>query len=226
MQILIVVPIQKEIDFFRQGCIEQGCQAETTAIGKVPVTRFPDLGITVGAGGLGKTQFAVQTQHMIDAGPGWDLVICVGAAGALDDALAVGDVVIATETVEHDIRNKFGKPLTPRFSSAEAVVESFRSRLLNPGSFQVHFGPVASGDEDVIDPERRKEIQIKTGALVVAWEGAGGARACQFSGVPYLEIRGVTDNASSTAAADFATNLENTMRNVAILITSWVRSIR
>jgi adenosylhomocysteine nucleosidase len=226
MQILVVTPIQEEIDFFRKSCVEQGFQAETTVIGKLPVTRFPELGMTLGAGGLGKTQFAVQTQHLIDVGPGWDLVICAGAAGALDDGLAIGDIVIATETVEHDIRNKFGKPLLPKFRSAEAIVTSFRGKFVNPSILQVHFGPVASGDEDVIEPERRQEIQSRTGALVVAWEGAGGARACQFSGVPYLEIRGVTDNASGTAAADFATNLENVMRNVAILITSWITSLR
>jgi len=226
MQILVVIPIQEEVDFLRQSFINQGFQAETMMIGKLPVTRFPELGMTLAAGGLGKTQFAVQTQHLIDLGPGWDLVICAGAAGALDDRLAVGDIVIATETVEHDIRNKFGKPLLPRFTSNEAIIASLRSTFPNPSGLQVLFGPVASGDEDVVEPERRQEIQNRTGALVVAWEGAGGARACQFSRVPYLEIRGVTDSASGTAAADFAMNLESVMQKVALLITSWVRNLR
>jgi adenosylhomocysteine nucleosidase len=226
MQILVVIPIQEEVDCLRQSCIDQGFQAETAMIGKLPVTRFPALSMTLAAGGLGKTQLAVQTQHLIDLGPDWDLVICAGAAGALDDRLAVGDIVIATETVEHDIRNKFGKPLLPRFASNEAIIESLRRTFPNPGSLQVLFGPVASGDEDVVEPERRQEIQNRTGALVVAWEGAGGARACQFSGVPYLEIRGVTDSASGTAAADFAMNLESAMQKVAILITSWVRNLQ
>jgi adenosylhomocysteine nucleosidase len=225
MQILVVTPIQEEVDSLRQSFINQGIQAETTIIGKLPVTRFPELGITLAAGGLGKTQFAVQTQHLIDLGPGWDLVICAGAAVALDDRLAVGDIVIATETVEHDIRNKFGKPLLPRFTSNEAIIASLRRKFPTPNSLQLLFGPVASGDEDVVDPERRQEIQNRTGALVVAWEGAGGARACQFSRVPYLEIRGATDGASGTAAADFAMNLESVMQKVALLITSWVRHL-
>jgi adenosylhomocysteine nucleosidase len=105
MQILVVIPIKKELDFFRQSCLDLGLHAETVMVGKLLVTRFPELGIVVGTGGLGKTQFAVQTQYMIDVGPGWDVVICAGAAGALDDALAVGVGVIATETVEHEIRN-------------------------------------------------------------------------------------------------------------------------
>ena len=51
---------------------------------------------------------------------------------------------------------------------------------------------------------------LRTGALAVAWEGAGGARACHFSGIPFLEIRGITDSADSDAASDFRATLEGT----------------
>ena len=81
---------------------------------------------------------------------------------------------------------------------------------------------VASGDEDVVDDERRRTLHQSTGALVVAWEGAGGARACAFSNVPLVEIRGVTDTANQNAPSDFETNLEVAMNNIATLITSWV----
>jgi nucleoside phosphorylase len=63
-----------------------------------------------------------------------------------------------------------------------------------------------------------------TGALAVAWEGAGGARACQFNNVPFVEIRGVTDRADSDAALDFEANLRSVMRNVVTLIISWQKS--
>jgi adenosylhomocysteine nucleosidase len=223
VKILTVIPMRAERDFFLQGCVEQGIRAQPAAAGRLPVTRLPELGLTVACGGLGKTQFAVQTQHLIDAAPGWDLVICAGAAGALVEGLSVGDVVIATETVEHDICNKFGRPLIPRFSGVETVVDMLKNRPLSDGSFKIHAGPIASGDEDVIDDERRQAIQRLTGALAVAWEGAGGARACQFSGIPFVEIRGVTDSANSSAALDFEANLASAMRNVAMVITSWAR---
>lgn len=61
-----------------------------------------------------------------------------------------------------------------------------------------------------------------TGALAVAWEGAGGARACHFSGIPFVEIRGITDRADSDAASDFEANLGSAMGNVARLITPWL----
>ena len=77
---------------------------------------------------------------------------------------------------------------------------------------------MASGDEDVENLDRRTAIRQLTSALAVAWEGAGGARACQFSQVPFVEIRGISDGADSDAASDFRANLKQVMRNIATLI--------
>jgi adenosylhomocysteine nucleosidase len=224
MKILVVTPIAEEINCFLQSCAEQGIRSETIVVGKLPVTYFSALGVIVAQGGLGKAQFAVQTQHLIDTCPGLHVVICAGAAGALINGLSIGDVVVATETVEHDIRNKFGLPLMPRFGSAKAIVDALQKMSPATRAFQVHFGPIASGDEDVIDAARRQEIHQLTGALAVAWEGAGGARACQFSGIPFVEIRGITDSANSTAAADFAMHLHRALSNVATFITLWAKA--
>jgi adenosylhomocysteine nucleosidase len=195
-------------------------------LGRLPVVRFPDLNVTSSRGGLGKVQFAVQTQHLLDFCPDHSLVICAGAAGALVDNLSVGDIVVATETVEHDINNKFGSPLLPRFRGAENLIAEFRSMSLVSNSFRVHFGPIASGDEDVVDTERRRVLHELTGGLAVAWEGAGGARACQFNDTPFVEVRGMTDGADGDAPSDFEANLESVMRNVATLITHWAKERR
>ena len=220
MKILVVIPTQTELDFFLQACHSRGYQAQAIRIGNLTTTCFPELEMVVAEGGLGKTQFALQTQHLIDMAH-WDLVICTGAAGALVNDLSIGNVVIATESVEHDIKNKFGKPLLPRFNGAENILELCRQTLQSGPAFHVHFGPIASGDEDVVESERREAIRKQTGALALAWEGAGGARAAQFSGVPYIEIRGVTDSANSTAALDFELNVKKAMQNVAHIIMSW-----
>ena len=226
MKTLIIIPTKGEFRFFLDSCKEENLRVEDAVVGRLPVAHLPELGITVSQGGLGKVQFAVQTQHLIDAQPDLDLVICAGAAGALADGLSVGDIVVATETVEHDIHNRFGPPLLPKFKGAETVIAGLRSMSPVFTDFHVHFGPIASGDEDVIDTERKKEIHKLTGGLAVAWEGAGGARACQFSDMPFVEIRGISDSADSDAASDFEANLPGVMRNVAALITNWVRGLR
>ena len=191
-------------------------------IGKLPVVQLPDLGVTLARGGLGKVQFAVQTQHLLDSCSDWDLIVCAGAAGALADKVSVGDIVVATTTVEHDYNNKFNERALPKFDGAETAITELRSVSRSTKAFSVHFGPIASGDEDVVETERKRALHESTGALAVAWEGAGGAKACAFNRIPFVEIRGVTDTADHNAASDFEENLEVAMRNLTTLITSWI----
>jgi adenosylhomocysteine nucleosidase len=180
------------------------------------------LRVTLACGGTGKAQFAVQTQHVLDASPDCELVICAGGAGALADGLSIGDVVVGTATVEHDYNNKFNDRPMPTFESSPSAIAQLRRLSLPCASFNVHFGIVASGDEDVVAIERRMALRRYTNALAVAWEGAGGARACKFTGVPFVEIRGITDIADDSAPSDFESNLAVAIENVAALVTAWI----
>lgn len=220
---LIVIPTQFEIDPFLAGCAELGLETKEEQVGKLAATSIPELGVIVAAGGFGKTQFAVQTQHLIDARSDWSMVVCAGAAGALANDLAIGDIVVGVETVEHDFRRSSGKP-HPRFAGSEKSISKMRSLDSAKFEFGIHFATVASGDEDVNHPIRRSEIHELTGAKAVAWEGAGGARASEFSGLPFVELRGITDQADHTFSADIMKNLPVAMGNIATLITSWCRA--
>ena len=222
MKALIVTPMKEELDFLLQGCTKQGFCAESAMIGRLPVLQLPDLGVTLARGGLGKVQFAVQTQHLLDTCNDWDLIICAGAAGALADKVSVGDVVVATTTVEHDYNNKFNERALPKFDGAQAAIADLKSVSQSVKAFSVHFGPIASGDEDVVETDRKRRIHESTGALAVAWEGAGGAKACAFSGVSFVEIRSVTDTADHNAPSDFEDNLGVAMSNLGTLIISWI----
>jgi adenosylhomocysteine nucleosidase len=224
MKTLIIVPTEIEYEAFILGCTRQRLEFEDTVMGRLPVKHCPALGMTVARGGLGKVQFAVHTQHLLEAHPDWAWVVCAGAAGALVDTLAIGDVVVATETVEHDIRNRFGKPLLPRYTGAGTVITALQQAASDCAGFAVTYGPIASGDEDVVEHERREALRMQTGALAVAWEGAGGARSCQFSGAPYIEVRGISDQANQHAPGDFTANVPIAMRNIATLVTCWLAS--
>ena len=136
--------------------------------------------------------------------------------------MSVGDVVVATTTVEHDYNNKFNERALPKFDGALAAISELKSVPQSANAFSVHFGPIASGDEDVVETERKRMLHESIGALAVAWEGAGGAKACVFSSLPFVEIRGVTDTADHNAASDFEDNLGVAMSNLATLIISWI----
>jgi adenosylhomocysteine nucleosidase len=221
MTLLCIAPLQTEADGFTQGLHERGYNSTVVQIGRIAAQHFAALAITVACGGHGKTQFGVQTQHLLDHAPDIEAVICVGSAGALAEDLAVGDLVLATETVEHDYTQRFSSHPLPRFAGNAALLAALRQLRLQSLAFGVHFGIIASGDEDVIELERAAALRQATEACAVAWEGAGGARACAFSDIPFLEIRGITDTADHNAPAHFKVNLRAAMANTAALVALW-----
>ncbi|MYE88519.1 5'-methylthioadenosine/S-adenosylhomocysteine nucleosidase [Candidatus Poribacteria bacterium] len=225
MRKLIITPMKEELDFLLQSCTKRGFHTESAMIGRLSVVHLHDLGVILARGGLGKVQFAIQTQHLLDTCSDWDLIVCAGAAGALADEVSIGDVVVATTTVEHDYNNKFNERALPTFDGARAAIADLKSVSHSTDTFSVHFGPIASGDEDVVETERKRMLHESTGALAVAWEGIGGAKACAFSSLPFVEVRGVTDTADHNAASDFEKNLEVAMSNLATLIISWTSHV-
>lgn len=218
MSILIILPTKEEYRLVVQSCASQGLQPDETEVGRLAATQIPAFDLILIQGGLGKVQFAIKTQYALDHVPTCDLLMCAGAAGGLIDGVQVGDVVVATRTVEHDFNNRFGKRRIPKYDGAPQIIEALRTFSASENGFQVRFGPIASGDEDIIDADRRNAVHQLTEALAVAWEGIGGAKACAFSKVPFVEIRGITDAANHTAASDYQKNLEAAMQHVATVV--------
>jgi adenosylhomocysteine nucleosidase len=222
-KILIVTPLQEEYNDLRHSLSALGLESHMDSIGRLDVNHFPDLNITIARGGHGKTQFGIQTQHLLDHCK-CDLVICAGAAGALAPEVKVGDLIVATSTVEHDFNNRFVPRPRPRFKGDAKSIEQLKALKLPEADFKVHFGIMAGGDEDVIEVQRGRELRELHKALAVAWEGVGGARACAFSEVPYLELRGATDTADHAAPVVFTINLKMVMKNIAHLLVQWLRN--
>ena len=218
---LILTPLQEEYDDLYNSLCALGLDSHKNRIGRLPVDHFPALNVTLARGGHGKTQFGIQTQHLLDHAK-FDLVICAGAAGALAPEVQVGDLIVATRTVEHDYNLKFVKRPHPQFAGDAKSIEQIKGLALSDAAFKVHFGIMAGGDEDVIEIQRGAELRGLHKALAVAWEGVGGARASAFSEVPYLEIRGATDTANHEAPVVFDVNLKIVMKNIAFLLYTWL----
>jgi adenosylhomocysteine nucleosidase len=213
---LVVVPTDGELQNLVSALHEAGAPSQASALGRLTVFDVAALSLVVAPGGLGKAQFAVQTQHLLSTGA-WQLVVCAGAAGALSDDITIGDVVVGTETVEHDIR-KVSRRMLPRFAGDERVLDICRGATSFARGVRVHYGAIASGDEDIVSANRRSELRAETRAIAVAWEGAGAARACLFSGTRFVEIRGIVDVANEDGPRDFAANLAASMQNVARVV--------
>jgi adenosylhomocysteine nucleosidase len=219
--VLILCPLPAEWAILL-GEVERSHFVERVCALKIAAAYIRDWRAVLALGGHGKTQFAVQAQYLIDRFPSTELVICAGAAGSLAPGLAVGDVVVGTETVEHDYRLLFATRPLPRFAGDRQAIASLRRWAQDSADFRVAFDVIASGDEDVVTAARARTIRARTGAVCAAWEGSGAARAARFNGLGSLEIRAVTDAADREAPRKFDENLPIAMAHLAALLELWL----
>jgi adenosylhomocysteine nucleosidase len=222
VSILVVAPQMEEAAALLRRFRERGLLAHDRQVGRLRCTLLPALDMLVAVGGNGKAQFGLQAQHLIVLGPDASLLFCVGAAGRLAESVSVGDVVVATSTIEHDYTERFISESLPCCEGhAEALSQLMRAVAAHDLPFRVHFGPIASGDEDIVDADRSAEILTATQALCVAWEGMGGARAARFSEIGFVEIRAITDGADANAAQSFHEHLDHVLPHIADLLMAW-----
>jgi adenosylhomocysteine nucleosidase len=208
-KILVICPLKAELNALRSTLVSN------------------DVVLLVG--GRGKTQMAIQTMIHLSQHPDAELVVCAGTSGALDSQVAIGDVVIGTSSIEHDWKQidftagtsglSFRSP--PAIETRDSVIQKLKDHLdFGSSEFaKIHFGSIASGDEDVVTKDRADEIHKNTNALVVAWEGAGFAKACANQKIPWVEIRVVTDLADHNTPQDFHTNLDMGMKSIGRILS-------
>src|SRR6516225_8616154 len=146
-RLLILCPLAREWSFLVKT-FEASLHVERLHDLKIEAAHISDWSALVAPGGHGKTQFAVQAQYLIGRFSSVELVICAGAAGSLTPELSVSDVVVGTETVEHDYRQLFATRPLPRFPGHGPAIDALRRLADGISGFHVVLDVIASGDED------------------------------------------------------------------------------
>ncbi len=162
--------------------------------------------------GVGKVAAAVCAQTMI---LNWspEAVVNVGVAGGIGKGIHIGDVVVSTGLVQHDMdTSALGDPkgrisglnltVIPASRPLEALVLAAARGVYGPG--KVHAGVVATGDQFISDADRLGRIAREFGACACEMEGGSIAQVCYMNGVPFVAVRVISDNADEKAAVDFS----------------------
>jgi adenosylhomocysteine nucleosidase len=154
--------------------------------------------------GIGKVNAAITTQIMINR-YAVDAVINVGVAGSLSPKLGFGDVVIATDLVQHDVDiSAFGVSLgqIPRLDTFSFVADIELNKLLLRENFQAPFkivnGRIISGDQFIADAEKAQFLHSQFAALACEMEGAAIAHVCYLNGIPFTVVRSLSDMAGQS----------------------------
>ena len=169
--------------------------------------------VVVVRSGIGKVNAGICAQILIDMF-GVDALINTGVAGSLDAAIDIGDIVISTDAVQHDMdASTFGDPVgqIPRldtfsFPADERLVQA--AKLANEEvNTDIHTftGRVVSGDQ-FIAGEEKKDYLIRTfDGKCAEMEGAAIAQTAYLNNIPYVIIRAISDKADNSAVMDYPT---------------------
>ena len=156
-------------------------------------------------------------------------MVFTGVAGGLASGVNVGDVVIASSFVQHDLN---ASPLFPRYQvplygrtvfdcnvalNAILYIASYSIPTWAKACFggsssaravKIHQGLIASGDRFVCGAAESLALQTALQdaglkPLAVEMEGAAVAQVCFDYGVPFAAARVISDRADDTAHVDF-----------------------
>ena len=163
--------------------------------------------------GIGKVNAAVCAQVLVDKF-GVDTLINTGVAGSLDAAIDIGDMVISTDLVEHDMDTTvFGDPLgqVPRmdtfsFPAEEELVKKavLANEEANP-DIHTFCGRIVSGDQFVSSPDVKGKLVTVFQAKCTEMEGAAIAHVAYLNKISCVIIRAISDKADNSAEMDYPT---------------------
>ena len=163
--------------------------------------------------GIGKVNAGICAQILVDKF-NVDVLINTGIAGSLDAQIDIGDMVISTDCVEHDVdASIFGDPIgqVPRmdtfsFPADPALVEKAvaANEEANP-DIKTFSSRIVSGDQFVSSSEVKDKLVNLFGAKCTEMEGAAIAHAAYLNKVSCVIIRAISDKADNSATMDYPT---------------------
>jgi adenosylhomocysteine nucleosidase len=169
----------------------------------------------------GKVASASTVTTLIDVAE-VDLILFTGVAGAISLDLEIGDVVIGSQLMQHDLdaRSLYGRYEVPqldisrfslrpeyielatksaeRYLAMDLTADVPKNILENFGitSPKVRTGLIVTGDQLIADADLRNTLGREIpDALCVEMEGAAVAQVCHERDVPLIVVRTISDKA-------------------------------
>lgn len=184
--------------------------------------------------GIGKVNAAVCTQILVDD-YNVTSVINTGIAGSLNAYINIGDIVLSTDAMYHDMdATGFGyEPgVIPRmeesiFKADENLRKLAKSSCekVNP-DINVFEGRVVSGDQFISDKQIKNNIIEKFHGYCTEMEGAAIAQCAYLNNISFLIIRAISDKADDSASEDYPTFEKKAIEHSVKLVYDMVSNLK
>lgn len=183
--------------------------------------------------GIGKVNAGICTQILADLFQ-VDVVMNTGIAGSLKAEINIGDVVISTDAVQHDMdATGFGyepgvipRMETSYFQADPKLVQAAKEACEEAvPEIQAFTGRIVSGDQFVSDREVKNRISGQFDGMCTEMEGAAIAQAAYLNHIPFVILRAISDKADDSASVDYPTFERQAIRNSVALVEKFITKI-
>ena len=190
--------------------------------------------VVVVRSGIGKVNAAMCAQilavkYKVDA------IINTGIAGSLDANIDIGDIVLSTDSLEHDMNVKglgYERGVVPDQEAsiypADAELRAVAKEACEKvcPDINVFEGRVVSGDIFVSEKAMKDKMVKDFGGTCTEMEGASIAHVAWLNQIPYLIIRSISDKADDSAEMDYPSFQKMAIENSVKLVTAMMNSMK
>ena len=161
--------------------------------------------------GIGKVNAGICSQILVDLYQ-VDGIVNTGIAGSLRNEINIGDIVLSTDALQHDMdATGFGyEPgVIPRMEDSVFVADEKLRSLAKEVNESVNTeiatfeGRVVSGDQFISDHDKKEQLVNTFQGYCTEMEGAAIAQVCYLNQIPFLIIRAISDKADNSATMDY-----------------------
>jgi adenosylhomocysteine nucleosidase len=225
MKAAIIGAMEEEVTILRDQMEER----EETVIANCEFStgRINGVDVILLKSGIGKVNAAMATAILLERFRP-NCVINTGSAGGFLAALNVGDIVISSEVVHHDVDvTAFGYEygqvpgMPARYQADKTLIDIAKRGAQEISDVQVVTGLIATGDSFMNDPARVEFVRGKFPELcAVEMEAAAIAQVCTQFAVPFVIIRALSDIAGKESNISFEQFLDTAAKHSARLVIS------
>ncbi len=138
-----------------------------------------------------------------------------GVAGGINPSLKIGDLIVATKLVQHDLDiTAFGHPMgfVPGgsvFIESDKEFIGMAKNVAKELGKTLQEGVIATGDQFVHDSKVKDAIATHFNADALEMEGASVAVVCNALNTPFFILRAISDTADTDASFSFDEFMES-----------------
>ena len=181
--------------------------------------------------GIGKVNAAVAAEAL-SAIYNVEAIINSGIAGSLDARIDIGDIVLSTDAVEHDmnvLNLGYARGIVPDQENSVYVADERLRKIAKEvceevcPDIKVFEGRVVTGDIFVSEKKMKDKMIAEFNGMCTEMEGAAIAHTAWLNKVPFLIIRSISDKADDSASMDYPSFQKKAIENEEKLITEMLK---